>query len=178
MLLLRKLLLTSHLSAGSLPLIISNFSSQYCANHATTLWRKCHQNTIYLWGLLRCEDIMMLTEYRRWDFLDCIAAFVLDSPLMVERTPQCPRYHLHELLCLSWACKLSSLDGFHSLGRLSDLWRHTFRMVEETDAISHFLLWHWFILEVSDYPGSVQPSLLKPRQEEKMTYFSHKTEDM
>lgn len=41
-----KLLLTSHLSAGSLPLIMGNFSSQYCTNDITTLWGKCHKNTI------------------------------------------------------------------------------------------------------------------------------------
>lgn len=36
-----ELLMTSHLSAGSLTLIIRNFSSQYCTDHITALWGKC-----------------------------------------------------------------------------------------------------------------------------------------
>lgn len=129
---------------------------------------KCH-NTISQSGLLWCD------AGRVWEVSFIVLQhFALDSPLRAERTPQCPRYDLHELLRLSWACKLSSLDGFHSLGRLSDLWRHTFRMREQTDPISRFLSWRQFMLEASDYPGPAQPSLLKPREEEKMTHFNHK----
>lgn len=94
----------------------------------------------------------LLSELRRWNILAGAAAFVLHSPLMVERTPQCPRCHLHEPRCLSWACKRSSLDESHSLGRLSDLWRHTFRVIEQTDPISHFVSWRQFESEASDYP--------------------------
>lgn len=159
-------MLTSHLSAGPLHLIIRNFSSQYCAYHITALWGKCHKNTISL--VWRHSDAERGKEVRRL-WLYCSTFFFWtfsDLPLRVERTPQCPRYHLHELLCLSWGCKLSFLDEFHSLGKLSDLWRHTFRMIEQTDPILHFLSWRQLILGVSDYPGSVQPSLLKTREED------------
>lgn len=164
LLLLRNLLVTSHLSAGPLPLIVRNFSSQYCTNHITALWEKSHKNTIRQQSFLSSGDIMRLMK--RWDFVNCIAAFVLDSLLMVEHTPQCPRYHLHGLLCLSWVCKLSSPDEFHSLGRLSDLWRHTFRMIKQTDPVSHFLSWRQFILEASNFPGSVQPSAKRRRKDD------------
>lgn len=46
-----KLLMTSHLSAGSLTLIIRNFSSQYRTNHITALWGKCIKNAISQSGL-------------------------------------------------------------------------------------------------------------------------------
>lgn len=149
--LLWKILVPSHLSTSSLCLIKSKFSPQYCTYHITALWGKRHINTIREQGLLHYEDIMILRE----NSVDWIDTFVLDSPLMVERIPQCPRYHPHALLCLSWVCKLNSQDEFHSLGKLSGLWRHTFRMKKQTDTILHFLSRHQFILKASDYPVSI-----------------------
>lgn len=78
----------------------------------------------------------------------------VDLPLMVAHTPQCPECHLHGPPCLSSAYKLSSLDESHSLGTLSDWWRHTSRTRGQTDPISHFLAWREITLEASDYTVS------------------------
>lgn len=59
------------------------------------------------------------------------AAFALNPPLRAERTPPCPGFDFHALLFLSSGCKWSSLGGFHSLGKLSRLWTHTLRMMEQ-----------------------------------------------
>lgn len=117
-------------------------TSPPCDGNATAMLlvnRVCTQKTLW------CESLLSVLRHLLWT----------DSPLMAEHTPQCPGCHLHELLCLSFAYKPNSLDESHSLGRLSDLWRHTSRKITQTDPISYFLSWREITVEASDYTVSI-----------------------